>query len=54
MIAVCAWCEKEGAPAVVGEVEPLEDHGLTHTICPRHEAAVRAEHAVRRRAKAAA
>lgn len=37
MIRVCAWCEAEGRPAVMGEKEPLEDKSLTHGICPRHE-----------------
>ncbi len=37
MIAVCAWCEREGAPAVLGEREPLDNPGITHGMCERHE-----------------
>ena len=36
MKIVCAWCERDGVPAVMGEREPLDDPGVTHGICPRH------------------
>ena len=29
MKIVCAWCKKN-----MGEKEPLDDEGITHTICP--------------------
>ena len=36
MRIVCAWCERDGAPALLGEREPLDDLTITHGICPRH------------------
>ena len=36
MKVVCAWCQKEGVDALLGESEPLEDTTETHTICARH------------------
>ncbi len=36
MRVVCAWCERDGAPAFMGERDPLEDPSVTHGICPRH------------------
>jgi hypothetical protein len=30
MIIVCAWCKE-----VLGEKEPLDDKGETHTICDK-------------------
>lgn len=36
MKAICAWCKREGAPAYLGEREPLDDHAETHGICGRH------------------
>ena len=33
---LCAWCERDGAPAFMGEREPLDDPTVTHGICPRH------------------
>jgi hypothetical protein len=36
MKIVCAWCERAGLPAFLGEREPLEDSSITHGICPRH------------------
>jgi hypothetical protein len=32
----CAWCEREGRPAHVGEVEPVENRSETHGLCPEH------------------
>jgi hypothetical protein len=40
MKIVCAWCEREGLRAFLGEREPLDDHTTTHGICPRHMAQV--------------
>ena len=58
MIAVCAWCERAGQPAVLGEREPLDDPRVTHGMCETHDAEYRAAadrlHAERRAAKAAA
>ena len=36
MKVVCAWCERDGVPAFMGEREPLDDPSTTHGICPRH------------------
>ena len=36
MKVVCAWCERDGIPAFMGEREPLDDPSTTHGICPRH------------------
>lgn len=36
MRAICAWCRAEGAPADLGETEPLEDPDETHGLCERH------------------
>ena len=36
MKVVCAWCLHEGKPGDLGEREPLEDGGLTHSICAGH------------------
>ncbi len=36
MKVVCAWCERDGVPAFMGEREPLDDPSITHGICPRH------------------
>jgi hypothetical protein len=36
MKVVCAWCRHEGKSGDLGEREPLEDPGLTHSICASH------------------
>src|SRR5260370_34937510 len=36
MKVVCAWCERDGVLAFMGEREPLDDLSVTHGICPRH------------------
>lgn len=36
MRAICAWCQREGWPAFLGEREPLDDQSETHGICRRH------------------
>jgi hypothetical protein len=32
----CAWCEREGRPAHVAEVEPVDNRSETHGLCPEH------------------
>ena len=32
----CAWCQREGRPASLGERAPLDDPAETHGICRRH------------------
>ena len=32
----CAWCEREGRPATVAEVEPIDNRSETHGLCPEH------------------
>jgi hypothetical protein len=34
--AFCAWCQREGGPAFLGEREPLDDASETHGVCRRH------------------
>lgn len=34
--AICAWCQREGGPAFLGEREPLDDESETHGVCRRH------------------
>lgn len=36
MKAFCAWCQREGGPAFLGEREPLDDDSETHGVCRRH------------------
>jgi hypothetical protein len=36
MRLICAWCQQEGVPAFLCEVEPLDDPTETHGICARH------------------
>jgi hypothetical protein len=32
----CAWCEREGRPANVAEVEPIDNRAETHGLCREH------------------
>lgn len=32
----CAWCQREGQPASLGERAPLDNPAETHGICRRH------------------
>jgi hypothetical protein len=32
----CAWCEREGRPANIAEVEPKENRSETHGLCAEH------------------
>jgi hypothetical protein len=34
--AFCAWCQREGGPAFLGERAPLDDESETHGVCRRH------------------
>ena len=36
MKVTCAWCQREGQPANLGERAPLDDPAETHGICRRH------------------
>ena len=36
MRVMCAWCQREGEPASLGERAPLDDPAETHGICRRH------------------
>ena len=36
MRVTCAWCQREGQPASLGEQAPLDDPAETHGICRRH------------------
>jgi hypothetical protein len=36
MKLICAWCQQEGVPSFLCEVEPLDDPTETHGICARH------------------
>jgi len=40
MRVMCAWCEREGEPANLGERAPLDDPAKTHGICRRHTLAL--------------
>jgi len=43
MKIVCAHCQAEGKPAVLGEMAPQEDPAITYGICPEHRLRVEAE-----------
>jgi len=43
MKILCAWCLKEGKPALMAEREPLDDPTETHGICPEHRLQVEDE-----------
>ncbi len=32
----CAWCEREGRPANICEVEPVDNRSETHGLCSEH------------------
>ena len=36
MKVMCAYCERDGVPALIGEKEPRDNPMITHGICPRH------------------
>jgi hypothetical protein len=43
MQVICAWCAKEGKPALLQHKPPLDDTSMTHSICNDHLARVRSE-----------
>lgn len=43
MRVLCAWCQKEGKPALIGEKEPLEDPAESHGLCAEHRKQVEDE-----------
>ena len=43
MKILCAWCLKEGKPALMGERPPLDDPKESHGICPEHRLQVEVE-----------
>jgi len=43
MKIVCAHCQAEGKPGILGEVEPQDDPTVTYGICPEHRLRVEAE-----------
>lgn len=36
MKIICAWCEVEGKPGLIGERAPMLDERPTHGICRSH------------------
>ncbi len=36
MKVMCAYCEKDGAPALICEKEPRDNPMISHGICPTH------------------
>lgn len=43
MKILCAWCLKEGKPALMGEKAPLDDATETHGLCAEHRRQVELE-----------
>jgi hypothetical protein len=43
MKIVCAHCQAEGKPGILGEIEPQDDPTITYSICPEHRLRVEAE-----------
>jgi hypothetical protein len=43
MVVICAWCELQGRPAMLGEKEPRDTPVISHGICNEHALLVRAE-----------
>lgn len=43
MTVVCAWCQRLGRAAVLGEKEPRDKTVVTHGICDEHVRLVLAE-----------
>ncbi len=50
MLVVCSWCQRQGLPTFLREVEPYSDTRLSHGICALHAEAWRAQ--LRARAQA--
>ena len=36
MQIICAWCRREGRPALLGHKPPFDDPSETHSVCERH------------------
>jgi hypothetical protein len=36
MIVMCAWCQSQGRPAMLGEKEPRDSVAVSHGICDEH------------------
>jgi hypothetical protein len=47
MQVICAWCAKEGKPALLQHKPPLEDTSPTHSICDDHLDTIRSEIRIR-------
>lgn len=43
MKLICAWCRKEGKPALMADKEPLDDSSESHGLCPDHRKQVEEE-----------
>ena len=43
MIVMCAWCQLQGRPAMLGEKEPRDTAVISHGICDEHALFVLAE-----------
>lgn len=43
MVVMCAWCQFEGRPAMLGEKEPRDSAVISHGICDEHALLVLAE-----------
>lgn len=43
MKIICAWCLKEGSPALMGEMDPDHYPTVGHAICPKHRLQLEAE-----------
>jgi len=48
----CAWCLKEGKPALMAECPPLDDPSETHGIYPEHRQEVEDELEILRKTNA--
>ena len=42
MLAVCSWCQQQGLPTFLCEVELYRDTRLSHGICALHSGECRA------------
>ena len=36
MKIICAWCQRDGKPSLLGEKSPLTNQTETHSICWEH------------------
>ena len=49
MLVLCAWCQQEGRPALIGETEPLHVRSKSHGICDAHGKVLRRQMGLRRK-----